>query len=235
MGVLSLHNECPPTNYGLEEAKEVCRGMVIGEEGTSALLTVLADCLNTLAAMDDTVGHTVSAWNAWMDKTAGVDPMARSREAQQSYQRGFQALDSTIERIDFAVRRYRDLATYARSAKEKGRGVDFQTRLAEITGSDFDTLVNQRIDGLRRLKIRLKLLKQLQESGLQMLLNRDYTEFFLTFMQPLRDMAIEVNELYNEVIRGALASHRTLFQVGQLVGEEIAAGSLREVLQPVGD
>jgi hypothetical protein len=229
MGVLSLHNECPPTNYRAADAKEVCRGIVIGEEATSSLLRALSDCLLALAAMDDTVGATVSAWKALMDGPAS-DATEKAQQARQGYERCFSALISTLERIDFAIRRYRDLSAYAHQAKEEGRGVDFQERLTEVAGGDFTTLVNLRVDGLRRLKMRIKVLKQMQEAGKQMMADRDFTEFFLTFMQPLRDLAIDVSELYSEVVRGALASHRTLFQVGQIVGEEMQAGSMKEVV-----
>ncbi|HLZ60055.1 MAG TPA: hypothetical protein VKR06_24160 [Ktedonosporobacter sp.] len=231
MGVLSLHNECPPTNYAAAEAKEVCRGIIIGEEATSSLLRALSDSLLALAAMDDTVGGTVAAWKAFLD--GDNDAAEKAQKARQSYEQSFAAVASTIDRIDLAIRKYRELAVYAQEAKAAGRGVDFQESLTEVAGADFTTLTNLRVEGLRTLKFRIKLLQQVQGVGRQLLNDRNYTEFFLTFMQPLRDLAIDADKLFSEVIRGALASHRTLFQVGQIVGEEIESGSLKDVVRSV--
>src|SRR5262245_49463110 len=99
MGVLSLHNECPPTNYGADDAGEVCRGLVIGEEGTSSMLKALSDCLITLATMDDTVGYTVSAWESYMGGRL-AEATEKSLQAKQSFDRAFEALNGTLQRIE---------------------------------------------------------------------------------------------------------------------------------------
>ncbi|MFP5265246.1 MAG: hypothetical protein ACLGJB_25450 [Blastocatellia bacterium] len=234
MGVLSLHNEGPPLEFG-NDTKAICQGMAVGEEATSALLKSLADCLNALAAMDDTVGHIVNIWGAGpppgamppngADASHGPPTNGASQhggpDVRQSFLRSYEALAPTVDRIDLALHKYRALNAYARSAAEAGRGIEFQAALTRNAGCDFETLVNRRIELLRRLKVRIKVLKNFQAAGVRMLETFDFPEFFLVFMQPIRDVAISVNELYSEVVRSALASHQTLFQVSRLQGEDI--------------
>src|SRR2546421_8205587 len=105
MGVLSLHNEGPPVEFG-NDTRAIFQGMVIGEEGTSALLKSLADCLTALAAMDDTVGFICSISAA--EPPMGAPPVGGGAEAgqfaqnlRQSYMRSFEALAPTAERINF--------------------------------------------------------------------------------------------------------------------------------------
>src|SRR5215212_884764 len=219
MGVLSLHNECPPSDYGSDDAAAICQGLVVGEDATSAMLKALADCLNALAAMDDTVGNIVAAWTA-APRPDGDDMAERTTAVQASYERSFDALTQTNDRIDIAVRKYRELEDYADRATEAGRGRDFQAALVQAAGDDFDTLVNRRIERLRNLRVRVSLLQQLQELGIQTIGNYDFSTFFMLFMEPLRDLAIAVNALYDEVVRGALASKQALFRVAQLPGWE---------------
>jgi hypothetical protein len=220
MGVLSLHNECPPLDYGSDDAKAICHGLILGEEGTSATLKALADCLNALAAIDDTVGNVVAAWSAALSGADGNDMAARMEAVQASYTRSFEALAPTIDRIDFAGRKYRELEDYAISAADAGRGEDFQAALIKTAGDDFETLVDRRIERLRNLRIRVNLLHQLQGLGIQTLGNNDFPTFFMLFMEPLRDLAIAVDMLYSEVVRGALASKQALFRVARLPGWE---------------
>jgi hypothetical protein len=245
MGVLSLHNEGPPVEFG-NDTRAICQGMVLGEEGTSALLKSLADCLNALAAMDDTVGTIVAIWGAGPQPTGEAPPSGGNGVNQfatnlrQSYMRSFEALAPTTERINIALQKYRELNAYAHSAAEAGRGREFQAALVQTSGESFETLVNRRIELLRKLKVRVKVLQSLKEAGIQMIESFDFPEFFLTFMAPIRDVAIASNELYGEVLRGALASHQALFRVGRLQGEEttsqpIAAGAYSEVHAATGD
>jgi hypothetical protein len=232
MGVLSLHNEGPPVEFG-NDTRAICQGMVIGEEGTSALLKSVADCLNALAAMDDTVGTIVAIWGAGPQPTGeapagggGVNQFATN--LRQSYLRSFESLAPTVERINVALQKYRDLNAYAHSATEAGRGKEFQAALVQTAGQDFETLVNRRIELLRKLKVRIKVLQRLQDAGIQMIESFDFPEFFLTFMAPIRDVAIATNDLYGEVVRGALASHQALFRVGRLQGEEPVDNSIAD-------
>jgi hypothetical protein len=221
MGVLSLHNEGPPVEFG-SDTKAICQGIVVGEEATSALLKALADCLNALAAMDDTVGNIVSVWAAG-PPPSGAPPQGADASALnvgRSYSRSFEALQPTVERINFALNKYRELTAYARSALEAGRGKEFQAALARNSGDDFESLVNRRIELLRKLKVRVMVLAQLKEHGIHLIESFNFPEFFLMFMQPIRDVAVTADQLYSEVVRGALASHATLFQVCRLQGEE---------------
>jgi len=244
MGVLSLHNEGPPVEFG-NDTRAICQGMVIGEEGTSALLKSLADCLNALAAMDDTVGTIVAIWGAGPQPTGEAPPNGHAinqfaLNLRQSYLRSFEALAPTTDRINLALEKYRELNAYAHSATEAGRGKEFQAALVQTSGESFETLVNRRIELLRKLKVRIKVLQRLQEAGIQMIESFDFPEFFLTFMAPIRDVAIASNELYGEVLRGALASHQALFRVGRLQGEEtttqpIDAGAYSEAHAATGD
>ena len=244
MGVLSLHNEGPPVEFG-NDTRAICQGMVIGEEGTSALLKSLADCLNSLAAMDDTVGTIVAIWGAGPQPTGEAPPKGANGANQfatnlrQAYLRSFESLAPTVDRINLALQKYRELNAYAHSATEAGRGKEFQAALVRTAGEDFETLVNRRIELLRKLKVRIKVLQRLQDAGIQMLESFDFPEFFLTFMAPVRDISIACDDLYGEVVRGALASHQALFRVGRLQGEEPTvqgiAGAYSEVHAATGD
>jgi len=215
MGVLSLHNECPPLDYG-PDTSAICQGLVTGEEGTSAMLKSLSDCIDALAAMDETVRDIVGLWGA----AGSEDGFEANANPQGSYARAFESLDRTVERIDVAVQKYRDLEDYAQDAWEAGRGVAFQAALTSASdGDDFETLIDRRVELLRKLKVRVQILQTLQDHGLQLLERYAFPEFFLMFMQPIRDMAIAVQELYDEVVRGALASHQALFRACTLQGE----------------
>src|SRR5690348_14147352 len=207
MGVLSLHNECPPLGYG-PDTQEICDGLVLGEEGTSSMLRALSDCLNALAAMDDTVAHLVKAFIPPTDTSFPTAPGNGNGDKgpQQSYDMVYQALEHTVERIDLALSKYHDWAAYANKATEAGRGKTFQAALEAAAGSDFQTLVQSRIELLRKLKVRVLILEQFKERGYEMFRNFDYPGFFLLFMAPVRDMALSVNDLYGEVVLGAGAS-----------------------------
>lgn len=233
MGVLSLHNECPPLGFG-EEAKATCDGLVLGEEATSALLKTVSDCVTFLAGIDDTVGAVISQWRAVLDMAsrAGGEMMAMpSNGAADRYQgqapspmlaqysQAFEALTPVADRIDTALEKYRKLKTYAHQALEAGRGKEFQSKLQSVAGSDFPGLVNLRIELLRKVKVRVLLLENLKPLGAQQLKENDMPGFFLVLMQPIRDLAVEVNNLYSETVRSALASHTTLMQSCRMLGE----------------
>jgi hypothetical protein len=217
MGVLSLHNECPPLRLG-PETEDICRGMIIGEEGTSALLTATSDCMTSLAKMDDTVGNILAMWAAVASGQGSPngDPVLMIRG---SYEASFAALEKTVDRIDEALARYSALKEYSRRAASAGRGHEFDRALREAAGSSFTELVNRRIEKLRRLKVRVKVLRQLKDHGIAVIAANDFPEFFLMFMQPIRDMAVAVNDLYGEVVHGALASHQALFRACELLDE----------------
>jgi len=223
MGVLSLHNECPPLDYGAGDAQAVCHGLMVGEEGTSATLKAIADCINALAAMDDTVGAVVGAWRASMSNGSGHNggnPAAF--DVRGSYLRSFETLAPTAERIDNAVKSYRELADYARSAVDAGRGAEFQASLQQTAGDDFEALINRRVELLRKLKVRVLVLHQLRDFGLNALETFQFPDFFMLLMQPLRDVSVATDALFSEVVRGALASHQSLFRVCRLAGWDAA-------------
>ncbi|HEY7912342.1 MAG TPA: hypothetical protein VIG62_10570 [Blastocatellia bacterium] len=244
MGVLSLHNECPPVGVG-SDARAISQGLIIGEEATSSMLKAMADCLNALAAMDDTVGNLMGIFgNAPAEASAPPQAFAGGSfggpDPLESFSRSFEALGQTVERVNIAVQKYGELKSYARSALEAGRGQGFQATLKENAGADFNTLVNRRIELLRKLKVRVMVLQRLQPVGLDSLANFNFPDFFLLFMQPIRDVSVAVNELYAETVRGALASHQTLFQACRLMGEDVsgivnAAAAQRNVASAAAD
>ena len=220
MGVLSLHNECPPIGFG-EEAKAACDGLVLGEEATSGLLKAVADCMTFLAGIDDTVGAVIAQWRVILDGP----PMGNGYQGSTHspildyYSEAFDALAPVVDRIDLALDKYRKLKSYANQALVAGRGKEFQARLETTTGSDFSGLVNLRIELLRKVKVRVLLLKSLKPLGAQQIRENDLPAFFLVLMQPIRDLAVEVNNLYAETVRSALASHTTLMQSCRMLGE----------------
>jgi hypothetical protein len=232
MGVLDLHNECPPMNYGLAEAQEVARGLGIGEVATASTLRALSECMQALAFMDDTVNSIMSGWSAAMSGKIDEKLAQTGREIQASYGRSFESLSSTVERINQAVQGYRELMEYGEGAIEAGRGIDYEKALVSF-GGGFNALVGSRIERLRSLKVRIKVLKQLEGLGGSLLASNNYPDFFLLFMQPFRDMSLAANDLYSEVVRGALISHKAMLNVCQLPGEDIAEDSIKDFLQPV--
>jgi hypothetical protein len=221
MGVLGLHNEGPPVNHGPEETKAICYGLALDEDGTAALLRALADCFNSMAAMDETVRNIVATWSALADSPDPSSNLVAQHglAIRESYANSFTALNQTVERINGAIDKYRELTAYAVTAAEAGRGGDFSKSLDQLTGTDFDTLVRRRMSGLRKLKVRVKLLQQLEQTGVDLINSYNFNAFFTTFMQPIRDVALEVQSLYNEVILGALASHEALMRTDDVDGE----------------
>jgi hypothetical protein len=208
---------------------------VIGEEATSATLRALSDCMLALALMDDTVGNIVSAWGEVVGAAGPGDIEAieaKGKAIQSSYNSAFDAVSATVDRLNFAVQKYRELQEYGRRAIGAGRSEGFERALLQHGGEGFNTLVNNRIERLRTLKVRVKVLRQLQEYGQESIASNNFPEFFLMFMQPIRDMSLAINDLYGEVVRGALISHKAMFNVCQLPGEEIADETMKKYLKP---
>lgn len=236
MGVLSLHNECPPMNFALDEAQEISRGLVIGEQATSATLRALSDCLQALACMDDTVGSIVTAWSEITTASGEIDYEKAARKAEEvraHYGTAFEALDQTVDRIGVAVQKYREHQQYGQSALDAGRGHGYRETYQAMGEDGFIPMLGKRIELLRKLKVRVKVLRHMQDLGLQLLQENDYSEFFLVFMQPIRDISIATESLYSEVVRGALISHAAMFQSCHLAGEELTSEQVEAFLEPI--
>jgi hypothetical protein len=234
MCFFSLHNECPPVNYATAEAMKVTDGLVAGEEATSSMLRAMGDCLQAMAYMVDTGGGAVATFGEMVSGAGPADPAAletRAKELRASYDRCFDVLAETVERITFSVQKYRELGEYARGALEEGRGVNFEQALVRLGNGGFDAMVQRRIEFLRRLKVRVQLLRRLQPAGAELLATNQFADFFLWFMQPIRDVNVAVHELYGEALRGALESHTAVLQTCRLVGEELPLDAPERLLQ----
>lgn len=224
MCFFSLHNECPPVNYATAEAMAVTDGLVAGERATANTLRALADCIGAMACIVDAGGGTVAGFGELIgsDGPPDIESLAvRAAEVRSSYDACFATLEPTEDRIATAVQQYRELQSYAAGALEAGRGRRFEQSLVEQGTGGFDSLVERRIEYLRELKVRVQVLKSLQSAGEDILAQNDYAGFFVWFMQPIRDLSIAVNALYSEGLRGALASHRAVYQTCRMVGEEL--------------
>lgn len=224
MCFFSLHNECPPVNYATAEAIKVTDGLVAGEEATSSMLAAMADCIQAMAHMVEAGGGTVAGFGELIAADGLPNPdalAATAKDVRARYDRSFVSLEQTEEKITSAVRKYRQLQEYAAGALGEGRGGSFEQALLRLGTGGFDAMVQRRIELLRELKVRVQLLKRLQSPGEELLAAHDYSAFFMWFMQPIRDLSIVVHELYAEAIRGALASHRAVYQTCRMVGEEL--------------
>lgn len=233
MCFFSLHNEGPPINHDPSVAVKVSQGLVTGELATSAMLRALGDCFQAMAHMVDTGGTSVSVWGDVIGGAA--DPAAltaKGAQLQTSYAGIFDSLRQTVDRITFSVQKYRELQEYARGALAEGRDEDFERALLRLGVGGFDAMVQRRIELLRKLKTRVQLLRQLEQTGAQILAANDYADFFQWFMQPMRDLSIAVHELYDEGIRGARASHQAMNQTCRMVGEELSGDILLDTGQP---
>lgn len=226
MCFFSLHNEGPPINYPPAQAMKATQGLVNGEAATAAMLRAMADCFQAMASMVETGGATVAAWG---EMAAGADVMrnGKAAEVHTKYNAIFTALEQTVERITFSVVKYRELQDYGRSALAEGRGEDFERALVQLGAGGFDAMVLRRIELLRKLKNRVQLLQKMQASGAELLATNNFAEFFLWFMEPIRDVSLAVHSLYDEGIRGAQAAHRAMNQTTRMVGEELSADFLK--------
>jgi hypothetical protein len=233
MCFFSLHNEGPPINFPPAEAQKVAQGLVTGEVATATLLRSIADCFQAMASMVETGGATVQAWGAF---AASADPAAQARlsaEVNKHYAGIFQALDETVGRITLSIQKYRELQHYGRGALAEGRGTDFEQSLIRLGTGGFDAMVQRRIELLRKLKSRVQILRRLQTDGAELLASNNFAEFFLWFMQPIRDLSLAVHDLYDEGIRGAQASHRAMNQTCEMLGEELPADLLSRSPMPM--
>jgi hypothetical protein len=224
MCFFSLHNECPPVNYTSAQVPEVISGIVTGEVATSSMLRAMGDCLEAMACVVDTGGGTMAAWGKLVESSSEMDPaalVAQADEVRANLERSFDAVEATEERITLAIQKYRELQEYGQRALTDGRGDNYEAAFGRLGTGGFAPMVERRIEGLRRLKVRVQLYTNLRAHGLELLENNDYAGFFLWFMQPIRDLSVAVNELYSEALQGALASNRAMFQSCRLVGEEL--------------
>jgi hypothetical protein len=233
MCFFSLHNECPPVNYATADAMKVTDGLVAGERATADTLRAIADCVGAMACIVDAGGGTVAGFGELIGSSGPPDLEALAAQGAQvrsSFDECFETLEDTEDRITSAVQRYRELQEYAAGALAEGRGARFEQSLVEQGTGGFDSLVERRVEHLRELKVRVQVLKNLQSAGEEILAKNDYAGFFVWFMQPIRDLSVAVHELYSESLRGALASHRAVYQTCRMVGEELPEISPEELV-----
>jgi hypothetical protein len=220
VGVLGLHNECPPTNYGSDEAKEITVGLVSDAIATAETLRSVRDCMDALASLDDTVRCVVQASAGAVSPDGSFDRSvvaAKMTEVKATYVGTFDALRETVIRIDTAVTEYDNLQAYAALALGKGRDECYEQRLQQLGEGGFAGMAQARIALLRKLRVRVQLLQRMEEYGQDVLDRYDFNTFFLIFMQPMRDLGIAAHELYSEVLRGALVAYDTLVRVCDMV------------------
>lgn len=214
MGVLGLHNECPPTNYGTGEAQEVVQGLVSDAVATAATLRVVRDCMESLAALDDTVRYVVEMSGAFASGAFNPAALAGQRaQIEAAYGQCFRALDKTDDLITEAIDQYVSLQGYAAAALAKGRDECYEQTLRQLGEGGFAGMAQKRIARLRKLRVRVQLLQRMEDYGRQILSTNEYGSFFMMFMQPMRDLGIAAQDLYDEVVRGALVAYETLVRV----------------------
>ncbi|KUO16438.1 hypothetical protein [Streptomyces dysideae] len=231
MGVLGLHNECPPTNYSTDEAAEITEGLVADAVATAATLRSVRDTMDALAALDDTVRYVVEASGTAVSPTGDVDPdkvTSAMKQVSSTYDACFRALDGTVGQIDLAVGQYQSLQAYAAAALAKGRDECYEQTLRQLGEGGFTGMAQARISRLRKLRVRVQLLQNMEEYGHTILANYDFNAFFMMFMQPMRDLALASQDLYNEVVRGALVAYDVLVRVCDLNPSEAAAAGISE-------
>lgn len=216
MGVLGLHNECPPTNYAAEDAPEIIQGLVADAVATSATLRAVRDCMESLASLDDTVRYVVEASGLIGTDMTDFNPavLAEKRtQIESTYNGCFRALDKTGALIDQAVGEYVSLQGYAATALAKGRDECYENTLRQLGEGGFAGMAQARISRLRKLRVRVQLLQRMEEYGRTIIANNDFGSFFMLFMQPMRDLGIAAQDLYDETVRGALVAYETLVRV----------------------
>lgn len=234
MGVLGLHNECPPTNYAREDAAEIASGLVSDAVATAATLRAVRDCMESLASLDDTVRYVVEASAGAVAADGGFDRAAVAEKmtgVMETYEGCFEALSDTVGHIDRAIREYTDLQGYAALALSKGRDECYENRLRQVGEGGFAGMAQARIAYLRKLRVRVSLLLGMRERGREILGGYDFQTFFLTFMQPMRDLGVAAQGLYDEVVRGALVAYDTLVSVCDLGESNTPATARREMVE----
>ena len=226
MGVLGLHNECPPTNYASGEAAEITKGLASDAIATAATLRAVRDSVEALASLDETVRWVVEASGSAVSPTGEVDVnrvTSQMENVSSTYDACFRALDGTVDLINQAVGQYQYLQAYAALALSKGRDECFENTLRQLGEGGFTGMSQARIARLRKLRVRVQLIQKMEATGREMLSGYDFQSFFLLFMQPMRDLGIAAQDLYNEVVRGALVAYETLVRVCDLNDAETAA------------
>lgn len=238
MGVLGLHNECPPTNYATSEAAEVSKGLVSDAVATAATLRTVRDCVEALASLDDTVRYVVEASGTAVSPSGEVDVTkvnAQMANVASTYDGCFRALDGTLSLINQAVGEYQHLQAYAAEALAKGRDECYEQTLRQLGEGGFAGMSQARIARLRKLRARVQLVQRMEADGRDMLARYDFQGFFMLFMQPMRDLGVATQDLYDEVVRGALVAYDTLVRVCDLNDtESSAATSWQREPAPVG-
>lgn len=223
MGVLGLHNECPPVNYSAEDAPEIVRGLILDQVATRKTLRVVGKAVEALASMDDAVAQIVAAWGAVTEGSGSVDdlfPEIGGGSIDGAIKGAFASLHGSGQMIDEAVRNYRELERYAAVALTKGRGAGYEGALRVLGEGGFAVLVRKRVELLRKLKIRVILIESLEPACSQIVADNNFPMFFTIFMEPLRDLAVASNALYSETIRGALSSYAAMLRSCELVGDD---------------
>jgi hypothetical protein len=132
---------------------------------------------------------------------------------RSTYDATFAALSGTVGHIDRAVQEYENLQRYAAVALANGRDDCFENRLRQLGEGGFAGMAQARIARLRKLRVRVQLLQRMETFGQEVLDKYDFQTFFLMFMQPMRDLGVSGQDLYNEVVRGALVAYDTLVSV----------------------
>lgn len=223
MGVLGLHNECPPNNYATAEAAEISEGLVADAVATAATLRSVRDAMESLAALDDTVRCVVEASGTAVGPDGAVDVDAvtdKMKNVDVTYTAAFRALDETVGLIDSAVGQYQSLQAYAAAALAKGRDECYENTLRQLGEGGFAGMAQARIARLRKLRVRVQLIQNMEGYGRDILGRYEFGTFFMLFMQPMRDLALSAQDLYNEVVRGALVAYDTLVRVCDLSASE---------------
>ncbi|WP_405164833.1 hypothetical protein OG203_06895 [Nocardia sp. NBC_01499] len=224
MGVLGLHNECPPVNYSAEEAPEVVRGLVIDEVATAQTLRAVGKAVEALACMDDAVREVVTAWGAVTETEGAITdlfaPVTEGTGIEGAIKRAFSALHGMGAMIDASVKNYRELEAYSAMALANGRGHGFEGSLKLIGEGGFAVMVRKRIELLRKLKTRVLLIQSLEPTCNSIVADNNFPAFFTIFMEPMRDLAVASRDVYSETIRGSLASYTAMLRSCELVGDD---------------
>jgi hypothetical protein len=223
VGVLGLHNECPPNNYASSEAAEISKGLVSDAVATAATLRSVRDAMEALAALDDTVRWVVEASGTAVAADGSVDIGAvtdKMKNVESTYDACFRALDGTVGLIDQAVGEYSSLQAYAAAALAAGRDECYEKTLRQLGEGGFAGMAQERISRLRKLRVRVQLIQNMESYGRDVLARYEFGSFFMLFMQPMRDLGVAAQDLYNEVVRGALVAYDTLVRVCDLSASE---------------
>ncbi|MEE3922629.1 hypothetical protein V2I01_42590 [Micromonospora sp. BRA006-A] len=92
-------------------------------------------------------------------------------------------------------------------------------------------MAQSRIAYLRKLRVRVQLLQRMEPIGEEILNGYDFNAFFLLFMQPMRDLGVAAQDLYNETVRGALVAYDTLVRACEMRTGNAADTLRREMVK----